>query len=363
MPRIHIPSRSGTVLNRSLSRAMEGRDGTNRRKKIVFSTLGLAAGLAAVLLSSTVTRGVLTNSAGTRKAGALGWREGTGRLGRRGQRFAGVRQGQVRTEEDSGIQIVEFTLSSDVQTTKYDPERARINPKKAESKPKDTDIQPRASESTGSIGGFVASVLSAVGLGSVGSMGAIFGGVCVGGACQLGAGALGSASVTSSISTGLAGLGLGISIFGNSADFSGMEAVSSPYYQIANSGKPAVVEIYSHRCKICRETLPMVTQMAKSHQKDLMWVMLDGEEPSNQDIVQSFQVDSIPHFVFFNKAGAIQGEAVGKVTEEVMRANIEALTDGSDSLPYPAFAKCDNQEQELKMIHLKSALRKLQPLP
>mmetsp|Transcript_6397 Transcript_6397/g.8884 ORF Transcript_6397/g.8884 Transcript_6397/m.8884 type:complete len:161 (-) Transcript_6397:250-732(-) len=142
--------------------------------------------------------------------------------------------------------------------------------------------------------------------------------------------------------------------------FEKLEAKSVTYDQhLVAQNRPAILEIYSHNCPVCAKTGKSALKAIEIFHRDVDWVMVDGMDPENFPLVQEYNVDSIPHFVFLATDGSIMGEAVGDVPEKLLLENIDALAHKKEILPNPAFAKCDNAEKEIRNIQLNSALQKM----
>jgi len=142
--------------------------------------------------------------------------------------------------------------------------------------------------------------------------------------------------------------------------FERLEANSVKYNQhLVAQNRPAVLEIYSHNCPVCAKTGKSALKAIQKFHSDVDWVMVDGMDPENFPLVQEYNVDSIPHFVFLGTDGSIMGEAVGDVPEKLLLENTDALAHNKKVLPNPTFAKCDNAKKEIRNIQLNSALQKM----
>eukprot|EP00466_Bigelowiella_natans_P014280 jgi/Bigna1/67085/fgenesh1_pg.3_\ len=167
----------------------------------------------------------------------------------------------------------------------------------------------------------------------------ICGGICVGGACQLGAGAVATAS--------------GGSLLASLSSFAATTLAT------LIGGGAILAQIYSHNCPVCAKTGKSALKAIQKFHSDVDWVMVDGMDPENFPLVQEYNVDSIPHFVFLGTDGSIMGEAVGDVPEKLLLENTDALAHNKKVLPNPTFAKCDNAKKEIRNIQLNSALQKM----
>lgn len=112
-----------------------------------------------------------------------------------------------------------------------------------------------------------------------------------------------------------------------------MEGQSPTLPAALADGRPTVVEFYAPWCESCKEAAPYMYKLEKRYGERLNFVVLDGAEPRNAELVSKFGVDAIPHLALITGTRKLAGTLVGAVPEAVLDQNFRALAAG-EPLPY-----------------------------
>jgi len=112
-----------------------------------------------------------------------------------------------------------------------------------------------------------------------------------------------------------------------------MEAQSPTLPAALADGRPTVVEFYAPWCESCKEAAPYMYKLEKRYGERLNFVVLDGAEPRNAELVSKFGVDGIPHLALITGTRKLAGTLVGAVPEAVLEQNFRALA-ADEPLPY-----------------------------
>ncbi len=126
------------------------------------------------------------------------------------------------------------------------------------------------------------------------------------------------------------GLFLGNYTRTHSTNLEALADQSVPLEVALSNGKPTLVEFYADWCTTCRLMAPMVADLKQDLSGQINFVMLNVDNPKWLPELDQYQVNGIPHFVFADPQGRIQGMAVGEQPESVMRSNLIALQHGED---------------------------------
>ena len=92
--------------------------------------------------------------------------------------------------------------------------------------------------------------------------------------------------------------------------------------EIINSGKPVVVDFWAEWCGPCRMVGPIVEELAKEYEGEVIVGKMDVDE--NVDTPQVYGIRNIPTILFF-KDGQVVDKQVGAAQKAVLAAKIDAL--------------------------------------
>lgn len=109
-----------------------------------------------------------------------------------------------------------------------------------------------------------------------------------------------------------------------------------------------ILDFWAEWCGPCRMLWPVMDELAENNVwKNVKIVKVDVEWPGNEELVQKFQVSSIPA-VFVIKAWEVIKPIVGVNPKEVYQAEIDALL-AANTEQVAKTIKMDNSEDDLQM--------------
>ncbi len=86
--------------------------------------------------------------------------------------------------------------------------------------------------------------------------------------------------------------------------FGGLPSSYDPHISVPDAVKtskyPLLVEFYTDQCSTCRIVTPWMHQLSKKHKKDYTFVMVDINNPDNQQIAEIFGVPYVPIIYVFD---------------------------------------------------------------
>ncbi|MBQ5634833.1 MAG: thioredoxin [Alistipes sp.] len=94
------------------------------------------------------------------------------------------------------------------------------------------------------------------------------------------------------------------------------------YEALLSESKPLVIDFWAEWCGPCRTIAPIVDKLSEEYGDRVNIGKCDVD--SNDDIVALYRVRNIPTIVFI-KDGAVADKHVGAISENDLRAKIEAL--------------------------------------
>ena len=92
--------------------------------------------------------------------------------------------------------------------------------------------------------------------------------------------------------------------------------------EIINSGKPVVVDFWAEWCGPCRRVGPIVEELAKEFDGQVVVGKMDVDE--NVETPNEYGIRNIPTILFF-KDGQVVDKQIGATQKAVLAAKIQAL--------------------------------------
>lgn len=116
------------------------------------------------------------------------------------------------------------------------------------------------------------------------------------------------------------------------------------------SGKPTVIDFYADWCESCKYMAPTMRQMEFNYKDKINFVVLDGTDPDNSELVSQFRVDGIPHLAFISAKAELQTALIGAIPPATLNSEMEALAKGL-KLPYIGYDALEGESHDLKAIN------------
>ncbi|MEA4851374.1 MAG: thioredoxin [Paludibacter sp.] len=101
-----------------------------------------------------------------------------------------------------------------------------------------------------------------------------------------------------------------------------LELTDGNIKEIINSGKPVVVDFWAEWCGPCRMVGPIVEELAKEFDGQVVVGKMDVDE--NVETPNEYGIRNIPTILFF-KDGQVVDKQIGATQKAVLAAKIQAL--------------------------------------
>jgi len=101
-----------------------------------------------------------------------------------------------------------------------------------------------------------------------------------------------------------------------------LELTDGNIKEIINSGKPVVVDFWAEWCGPCRMVGPIVEELAKEFDGQVVIGKMDVDE--NVETPNEYGIRNIPTILFF-KDGQVVDKQIGATQKTVLAAKIQAL--------------------------------------
>lgn len=113
-----------------------------------------------------------------------------------------------------------------------------------------------------------------------------------------------------------------------------LQANSSPQAVVGMNERPSFVEFSASWCDNCKHMAQSVYELENVYSDRVNFVVVDGDDPINSDIVDRYGVDGIPQFSMVDKNGKVKANLIGRIPKEILVDDLEALI-GENTLPFP----------------------------
>jgi thiol-disulfide isomerase/thioredoxin len=100
---------------------------------------------------------------------------------------------------------------------------------------------------------------------------------------------------------------------------------STPWEVAQQNQKPTLLEFYANWCGVCQSMAADVGKLEQAYGDKVNFVMLNVDNTKWMPEILKYRVDGIPHFIYFDGAGAVSGMSVGQQPVQLMSANLESL--------------------------------------
>lgn len=101
-----------------------------------------------------------------------------------------------------------------------------------------------------------------------------------------------------------------------------LEITDGNIKEIINSGKPVVVDFWAEWCGPCRMVGPIVEELAKEFEGQVIIGKMDVDE--NVETPNEYGIRNIPTILFF-KDGQVVDKQIGATQKAVLAAKVQAL--------------------------------------
>lgn len=112
---------------------------------------------------------------------------------------------------------------------------------------------------------------------------------------------------------------------------------SDPIEVVGTNGNPTMIEFSASWCENCKAMAPRVFDLEKQFAGRVNFIVVDGEDPARQQIVDEYGVDGIPQFSMVGIDGKVKGNLIGMVPKEILNSNLNALLH-DEALPFPGLS-------------------------
>lgn len=79
----------------------------------------------------------------------------------------------------------------------------------------------------------------------------------------------------------------------------------------ATQAMPAVLDFYASWCEPCKQLQPLVDKAKAQYGDKVSFMSINVDDPSNQQILDQYEVSPIPTIIFINKDGEVVSYALG----------------------------------------------------
>lgn len=125
-------------------------------------------------------------------------------------------------------------------------------------------------------------------------------------------------------------LALGLKMQTSGTSLVAMAKASTPLDVALTNGKPTLMEFYADWCTSCQAMAPQLADLKQEYGDRVNFAMLNVDNEKWLPEIVAYRVDGIPHFVYMDKTGQPQSQAIGEQPRSIMSENLLALAEGKD---------------------------------
>ena len=95
------------------------------------------------------------------------------------------------------------------------------------------------------------------------------------------------------------------------------------YRELLESGKPVVIDFWAPWCGPCRSIAPIIEELATAYGDNAIIGKYNVDECDELGV--EYGIRNIPTLLFFDKQGNMVDKHVGTITQDMLKAKIDAL--------------------------------------
>lgn len=116
---------------------------------------------------------------------------------------------------------------------------------------------------------------------------------------------------------------------------------SSASQEVIGNGQPTIIEFSASWCRTCKDMAHNMFDLENKYANRVNFIVIDGENPDNVSIMESFGVEGIPQFAVLDGSGKNMANFFGYVPQQVFEEDIEALLREEKQVPHPGLTVRD----------------------
>jgi len=91
--------------------------------------------------------------------------------------------------------------------------------------------------------------------------------------------------------------------------------------------QPAILFFYATWCPICAEAMPVMDELAETHQNDVAIIQMDIDQAASRSALLHYQISATPTFVLLSAEGNVLASIPGWPGKAAMENTISQLRD------------------------------------
>ena len=118
--------------------------------------------------------------------------------------------------------------------------------------------------------------------------------------------------------------------------------------QALSNGRPTVLEFYADWCEACKKMAPDMVDAKKENSNKVDVVLLNVDNSRWSDLIDKYNVNGIPHLIFFDDKGEFKGFSLGVINNSELNQIFVSLIKNSE---LPSFTKLSNSSNLTSEIY------------